>query len=659
MNNIQEEWNNATPVDMQAEWDKAVPTKPNVEQPPEQGFMSRIGSDFDTAMEDTYSKVYQNQDMTAPEKALGYAKAGWRTASSVPIQGLRSAYQTITPKFVQDKISQGSQWLLDKTGLSQNIKDVGSAWGEFEKENPRTANVIGAGGRALELGATLAPINASAEFAGKTAGKLATKVESLGKEKVSKILSSNASKSLSEEGITEISTDVLKDVKPDYSMLSKTERLEAGKSGNVEIKGKIFKDEQLKTTYDDVKTAKSVEGVYDPKDNWTVKIDKIESKIGELAEQTAEIPAKHNIPIQTSQIRKTLELLKEESDIPFVTNSTLEQTYNKAIDTFMNILEKKPKTLSSVLESRKEFDQLMKQSRKTPFDERVPALTKAQQDVRRAANEFVRDSLSTGLSITEEGARDVRFLGDTFMDLLDRQHLMYKAKDGIAFNNTATLNPNMLKKVGEIIQSHPILTAEVATGALAGGVYGHQKGGGFLAALAPAALSALAIYGTYKVGKEIFTSQTVRDGLVGVLKAAEKSLSPTEKLSLTKTIDLLSPKEVPPIEGRRMSPYSPAPVPDTIPTSPYDARMMGEPPADFYDIKRLPEGQGFDLKGSPYDADIIDAQFTSQTRPILEGQGQRRIEDNLFNLSDENTLRRAKQRLPRSIIERKSNYQRF
>lgn len=499
----------------------------------EQWFMGRVGSDFDTTMESAYKNIYQNKDMTAPEKAIGYAKTGWELGSDVIGQGLRSAYQTIVPKKAQEAIGRGMGYVVDKTGILPIAQEVSTAWQDFAKENPRTANIVGAGGRALEFGTMFAPTKAGSEFVGNVAGKAATRIERVGIRDVKKFVSEQSAQKLADKGITEVNESVLNDVKKEFKKLSSTEQKKLVERNKVETKG-ILQKEQLKTTAQDIEIAKSAEGLYSPNDHYLVKIDKIDKKIGELAKQTEALPAGSDLAIQTEKVKDYLNAVKADSSIAFVGDATLEKAYDTAIGQFEKLLEGKPRTLKSVLDARKEFDKLM-QEKKNVFKEGNvgSVLQQAQKDVRMAANDFIAESLPEG---------------NSFKQLLKEQTNLFNAQKNIALNNVPSVSKGIIPRVIDLAKKHPIITAELTLGA--------GFGGALLAgATNPIVLSALATYGTYKLGKTILTTKLVRDGLVDVLRGAEKVLSPAEAKSIQKTITYLDNAQ------KVKSPYTAQPHP--------------------------------------------------------------------------------------------------
>jgi hypothetical protein len=619
--------NNGNPFDQFDSQEKEASARPR-----EQGYIDRLGEDFDRRIANS-QELRGNQDMTAPEKYIGYAGQGLGMVGDVVRQGLRSAYQTL-PEHVQESISGGLGDVaktLQIDHLAPLAKDAVSSYKSFEQNYPRIANPINATGNILDAGLNLSLINPAAKLAGEVAGEAASGIERMGLRSVKNFVSKEKASQLAEKGITEVNESVLKDVKKDYNKFSAAEQQELSEKSKVQFKGVLEKGE-LKTTPQDIEVAKEAEGLYSPNDHFQVKIDKINKRISELAVQTEEIPEINNLALQTENIEKYLATAKAESSVPFIGDATVKRTYDNAIDTFTKLLEGKPRTLRSVFEARKEFDKLIKNQKKLfeKGSEKWNTIEYAEKDVREAANNFVHDSLPEG---------------NQFKALLKKQSLLYKARKNISFSNTPAIPKGIVPKLQDFVNKHPILVGEMA---LMSGI-----GSNFVAGLAnPLVMGALLTYGTVKIGKYVVNSSMVRNNLASVLRGAEKILNPTEKAAIQSTINAM-PK----------SPYNFAPQQPRI-----EYREKINPQMRGLN-EQLPNAPSkaieFDNRGVPvgdaYMPDIIDVPFSSTSTPLnsIEGRLMPRLGYSDFDVGEVNTLRRSKQRLPMDILERRSKYERY
>lgn len=156
MNNLQAEWDSATPANewdnatpvTQDEWDTSAPVKP------EEGFFSRVGSDIKKRWNTTTDPNFLRPTFESPTALgentirLGGQMAG--VANDVIAQGLRSAYKSFVPESVQEAIGSGVKSVLENPTVAGTIQDIGTAYGKFKQENPNlskdiegTANIAG------------------------------------------------------------------------------------------------------------------------------------------------------------------------------------------------------------------------------------------------------------------------------------------------------------------------------------------------------------------------------------------------------------------------------------------------------------------------------------------------------------------------------------
>ena len=424
----------------------------------------------------------------------------------------------------------------------------------MQAQNPELSNVLNATGSAADAAGNLSLITPTAKLVGNLSGKAATKLE--------------------EYGIKKTSEDALDMVKRKVSSLTPDEQKKLAQGGKITERG-IFNDAEIKTNSFDKEIAKSVEGIVDPKKSWVDNIDRIHTKIGELATKTETLPGMLESATDTNKIREVLDGLKKESSIRFVGDTALESAYNKAIDEFMELLSHKPSTIGNVLEARKEYDILLKKKFPDAFkanaDARGSIVKQAGMDVRNAANEFVEGVLPEG---------------NEFKSLLKEQSNLYRATERIAANNLPVLDKNKFQKALELIARHPWLSAEIGGVAVGGAAIG--AGGAVASAVTnPLILMALATYGTARVGKTVLTSPMIRDGLIKILTGAERGLlSATDVDGIKKIINSLSEKN-----------YATAPVPSK---PPFIDKLAGDTSGSYPTPLALPMPErGFTLQGQP------------------------------------------------------------
>lgn len=393
-------------------------------------------------------------------------------------------------------------------------------WDKFKKSYPQEAQHIESAANYLNIIPARMGAKVGAEVVAPNVGKVAGKAATV----------------LEKKSAEQLSQDTLNMVKRNFSNMTKGakgEQAKATAAGLTEKKPGFFQPTTLKTTKQDVEIAKSVEGIVDQKAHVSENVDSIRKKIGELAEQTKSLPAGNEKPLNHGKLNEVLNAAKEESSVVFAGEAGMENTYNQTIKAFTDILDKKPKTLSSVLEARKEFDKLMNDKFPTWASKFQGDNVRANAiyDVRKAANDFVAGELPEG---------------NQFKALLKQQSNMYRAAERISINAGAAgaIDPSKFQKLTSVMRKHPWVTAEAAAAAGAAGGLSAMAHYGFGSGLvntitSPAALSALAIYGTYKIGKTVLTSQSVQKGLIQFLRATEKKLAPAEKQAVLKVVATL------------------------------------------------------------------------------------------------------------------------
>ena len=462
---------------------------------------------FQGAVEATTKGVFGEGNPV--EAALQTVGQGAGLVGDVLYEGAKA----ILPSAIKEPIKKGISAIAQAPpvqSVMQGYSDWANKHPEASKDLEAITNIaslipIGGGGKILEKGV---------EKAAPIVGKLAEKGAGVLEEKLAK----------------QVSQETLDIVGRDVNIMTKAERETALKAGQVEKPG-IFKPATIKVSPQDQEIAQSVQGIVSKSKNPIENIDNIRTKIGEVAAKTETLPKENDAIFNNAQIKSALLQTKEGSSVIFAGDKTLENAYDSVVNEFMKILDSKPNKLSSVLEARKEFDQVIKQKFPKIFDKFSGDNIRANavKDVRMAANDFVSDSLPEG---------------NQFKALLKEQSNMYRAIDRIAEKAVPSINQSKFAHLTNIIRKHPWLSIEAA-GALGGIGLGSAMGmGGAMVGILtnPVALGALALYGTYKIGKSVITSQWLKKGLIEFLNTTSKVLQPEEKSAVQSIIDSLGSK---------------------------------------------------------------------------------------------------------------------
>lgn len=486
-----------------------TPQQETPEPQEKQGFLGGVASK-------TWGNIQESLSLPVPPPAKGFMVAGDVAGGVLDVAG--GVISKITPENVKQEISKDVQAVLGTSlgKLGLNLYQQGSnQWAMFKEKYPTTSRVVE---KSVSSGvniASLLPFGKPAQITGEGVGKLA----------------GVAATSLEKQGVKQATKDALALIKRDVSTLGKAERETALTSNWIEKPG-VFKKPEFKTTPRDIEIAKSIEGVVEGK-NPVKNIDRIYTKIGELAKKTETIPGKSDLRYypEQPQLRNALMGAKEESSVVFAGDATLEKAYDSVVDEFMKIISKNTPPdavgkLSDILKARKEFDKVMKSKFPNAFNKISGDNVRANAilDVRRAANDFIAGQLPEG---------------NKFKALLKEQANLFQATRMIA-KNTPAINPGVARRLMGFFGKHPWVSAEVlgvagGVGAMSAGV-----GGAIVSTLtSPILLTGLALYGTVRVGKTIITSKMARTGMIKFLRATEKTLAPTEKAEILNVLAML------------------------------------------------------------------------------------------------------------------------
>ena len=481
------------------------------------GGLSTLGGEFNKRSEQT-GEILGRQDEGTWSKLGQIFGQGTGLGADVIGTGLSTALSAGTRlipggETVEKAVGGAFESAIGKVMSSDAAKNTMDAYNKFKQEHPEAAGNLEALGNVVNLAASLYGGKGAGVFTKtgvKTAGEVVGDVAGIAAKGIEKKLAEKPA----QEALNVISRDI--------STSSKKEIEEAAKLGTKGItKPGIFTKPKLVTSAEDTRIAKSVEGIVKESNHPLENIDAVKSEITNLAEQTSSLPKEFDIrrnPNLESKLKDKLNAAKEESSVIFGGDKTLENNYKAVIDEFTKIMSKKGKNLSAVLDARKEFDQVIKQKFPNIFDkfggDNVRA--NAVKDIRMAANDFVAEQLPEG---------------NKFKELLSKQSDMYRAVDRIEKKVVPELKSQQYGKLLGLIKKHPFVSAEAALGI---GATGSAMAG---IVTNPVALSGLALYGSYKLGKKVLTSENVQKGLSSFLKTSAKVLNPEEKQAVQGIID--------------------------------------------------------------------------------------------------------------------------
>lgn len=481
---------------------EGVETKQNQEK---KGFLERFSNRLDERAEKSTESLTKSLTGQQSPASGGLQIAGQAAGAFGDLigEGLVSAgrgLSKITPDFIEEPVKDTTKGILSGVVNSKPAQGLFKSYQKFKQNNPTTASNIEAVGNI----ASVFPITKGSQLGvragAKVAGSTATKLEA------------SAAKSFLD--------DAIEVVAPKLTIKDKKTALRAGQ-GERSLFGKV----SILPSSEDVKVAQSVAGVVSKNANPVDNIRKVLDEIGSVARNVENGLKNNNAIYSNKQLKSVLSQTKEESTVVFGTNKTLERNYDAVIDEFMKIKSNKPNTLSGLLEARKEFDRVIESKFPGLFDKIAGDNVRrnAVLDIRRAANQFIADKLPEG---------------NPFKADLMRQSNMYKAVKNISDNAATLVDKNILDKALSAVQKHPLASL------LSGGVAVAGISSGLLASIisAPVVLGSIALGASYRIGKTIVTSTTLKKALAAFLKRTEKVLSASEKEAIQDIIKSLQSK---------------------------------------------------------------------------------------------------------------------
>jgi len=475
---------------------RAIVKEQEINVPPKKSFFQRVSQDVNERRKQLQEGIEAESrgQQTKAETILQSVGRSFGLIGDVVGEAIISTARgvsKITPDFIENPIKNSLRSLMN-TSLGQNAlnalnTDIES-YKTFREKNPRFArdleSVLGIGEVALDVlgGAFIVK-----------AGKLVTKKAA---KEIAPIAGKGAVK-VEERLAKQISQESIDITKPTLTKTEKAVALEAGRGE----KG-LLRTPTLQPSSKDIRVAKSVENVVNKSNSPIANIEKIREKIVTRSEEIAEGLRGNNAIFNKNQLRSKLDDTKEGSRIIFGTDKTLESAYDSVIDEFIKVVDKRPKTISELLEARKDFDRIVKQKFPKVFDRVAGDNVRANaiMDVRRAANDFIADQLPSANKFKDE-----------LLEVSD----MFTANKNIAFKTADIIDKTITDRLVRFLRSRPEVT--IATGGIL--TFGALTG----LITSPVVLGSLIAFGSFKLGKLIITSKAVKQQLIRILRAMEKT----------------------------------------------------------------------------------------------------------------------------------------
>lgn len=441
-------------------------------QPAKQpGLISRIkdvftqrGKNVDSIVDRTYGG-----EQSKVEGAGQIAGQALGAAGDIAFETIKS----VTPKPIKDVASK----VIGNVASTKPVKTAIESYNEWANNNPRAAADIEAGFNII----TSIP-----------ALKGAGKVSEVG---IKNIATKSGKLASFYEGrlANQILDDAIRVTKPE---LNKAEKIALLRSGQAET-GWFGQIKSLPTDRD-IAVAETVKDLVSSKKSPINNIRAINSEIARVGEEADSGLKGIGAIYNDNQLTSRLNSAKNDSRVIFGSEKSIENTYDAVIDEFMRIKAKYPNTVGGLRDARVEFDGVVKQKFPKVFDN--PAGTDVARynaivDVRRAVNDYSFDLLPENHPYKKQ---------------LETMTNLYAAQKNIAVKTAKTLDVGQMQKVMKMIRQNPLVSG------VTGGILTFGAFSGLLTN--PLLLGGLMIGGSYKVGKKIITSQTLKKALINILE---------------------------------------------------------------------------------------------------------------------------------------------
>ena len=451
-------------------------------------------------LSDWLKQSFKNQANTfwGAFQTVGQLVAAWW---DVLFEGLENLIQDGTTQWVEDAIQSS----IANIGDTEVVKDIAKSYGDFKKRNPESARNIEAtfniagilpvfkGGKLVTDGVDSA--GESIKWAGKIIWDSANNLD-VGKsnEIARNFVSPIQNKKNIQEGIRQ------------WRLIEWNTR------------------DQIELTKFDESVIDEVSGVLQKNSNPTrvPKIvsalrDEIKSVDGDIKKSLWKFNQPFNKKTLSSFLKNTTDDVRLDT---LFTDKQIQNQYNNLVSKFVERLESNNKLNNlGLFEARQEFDQLLKES--GIFEWRETSGKLVAKSFRSKINDFIDQRLP-------DNAIDLK-------ESLSKEHKLFTGLDNLAERVAPNFNKSLVDKIRSQARKFPILSNLWSVAGTAG-LIGISLSG----YLTPVAITSMALYGSYKIGKNIVESKQVRSMLSKVLEVSGDVLTSAEKKSIQDSIDLLS-----------------------------------------------------------------------------------------------------------------------
>lgn len=465
------------------------------------GFFSRVGERLSNRfgnVKEGYGRQFAGEQ-TAPETGLQITGNLIGGAFDVLGEAATSAFRSL-PNPLENAVREKTSTIMESPSMQYGLRMMAQgaeSYTSWKRSHPRAAANLEAAGNM----ASVIPVMKAAQVGAKGASH-ATPFIGEGISRTAGVAREATEKALQNQK-TRIALDV---VKP---KLTAKEAEKALAKGGVESRGVgVFKTFNVKDDGSLLRIARSVEDVVDNKKMPTENIEAIRAKIEMTAEQVGKELERNNSIFNTKQFATYLNEVKQESRVVFGGDAQLENAYNSVIDQMITLINKegRKKNVAGLWAARKEFDNIIERKFPNVFKRGADTdnvRANAILDIRRAVNDFVDEKLPEG---------------STYKNSLREMSDMYSAIDNVAYKSRNLVGKGTTEKLMTALRRNLLVYGAT------GGILTFGAFSGILTN--PFIIGGILLGGTYKIGKNVITSQTLKKVLIKTLEGIEKAAKP-------------------------------------------------------------------------------------------------------------------------------------
>lgn len=220
-------------------------------------------------------------------------------------------------------------------------------------------------------------------------------------------------------------------------------------AGRGEVKGWL-KTASLTADKATQQAARAVEGIVSKSKTGIENVNAVRDALGKEAESLKAQIAQVDHPYTFTELAAKLKSITK--PVMLRSDTTLNRAYDQVLAKAMDLAKSKDGNVSSLLDTRKEFDAYVQQEFPNIFsDTALSPMKSAVKNIRNGINDFIESNLPNDVA---------------YKDSLHKQSSMFDAIDNIASKASDEVGTNLLGRAGRAIKDHKLISAAAGYEAL-------------------------------------------------------------------------------------------------------------------------------------------------------------------------------------------------